>query len=604
MKEKKNILYLILAIISSFSLLIELDKTTIIKLTGSSTISLSFSIVGIFLFVLFKKYNKEESYIGFKILSLIFSLFMIFGYSYDKLDSCYFVFGNYIFLIISIIKLVGFYFLFNVGIHYLYSCIKKMEIKTISNKIVSKFNKRPVLFSTLIILICWLPYIISYYPIILSPDPTNQIKQFFGIPTRYIDGIELIDDNVLLTNDNPILHTLLLGGSLSIGHSFGNDNAGLFIYSFIQIIILFTILIYSIKYMIKINAPNKLIFISILIYALVPIFPLYAMNAVKDVIFSSLILVYVIKLFDIIKFNKTKTIEYIKLAFLTLAICLTRNNGVYHILLSLPLLLIIFKDIRLKISLVLVFTLGFYFTFLNLILPIFKVTEGNKREMFSIPFQQTARYVKYYDDLTEEEIKIIDKVLIYNTLAKRYDPIKSDAVKNKFNALSTSEDFKNYLKVWFKMFLRHPGVYIEATANNVYGYFYPNTTKWYIYYKEYNIRLNETGLFNYHYNNLNTTRKILSGYGEAFPRIPIIGMFCNIGFVVWFYFFMLIILIKEKLNKYIIVLAPALSFILVCVASPANTYFRYVLPFVFSLPVTVAMLYTILNNNKKIINIS
>ncbi len=599
MKNKKNILNLILAIISSFSLLIELDKSTIIKeVTGRSTISLSFFIVGVFLFILYKNYNKIESYKGFKILSFIFSIFMIFGYSYDKLDNWYFVFGNYIFIIVSIIKLIGFYTLFNTGLHYLYNLFKKLKIKNINNKLVSKFYKKPVLFSTLIIFICWLPYIISYYPIVMSPDPTNQIKQFFGIPTRYIDGIDLIDENVLLTNDNPILHTVLLGSSFSIGHSFGNDNAGLFIYSVVQIIILITVLVYSIKYMIKINAPNKLIFISIFIYALVPIFPLYAMNAVKDVIFSSFILVYVIKLFDIIKFNKTNTLEYIKLALLTLAICLTRNNGIYHVLLSLPFLLIVLKKVRIKISLVLIFTLGTYFIFLNVVLPLFKVTEGNRREMFSIPFQQTARYVKYYDDLTEEEIKIIDKVLVYDTLAERYSPVKSDAVKNKFNALSTSEDFKNYLNVWFKMFLRHPGVYIEATANNIYGYFYPNTTKWYVYYKEYNIRLNETGLFNYHYNNLDTTRSVLSGYAEAFPRIPVIGMFCNIGFIVWFHFFILVILIKEKLNKYIVVLAPALSFILVCIASPANTYFRYVLPFVFALPVTITMLYTVFNKKR------
>lgn len=599
MKKKSNILCLVLAIISSFSLLIELNKSTIIQLTGRSTISLSFFIVGVFLFVFYKKFNQNENYIGFRILSLIFALFMIFGYSYDKLDTSYFVFGNYIFVLISILKLIGFYFLFNNGMHFIYNCIKKMELKNISNKIVDKFKKHPLLFSTLFILFCWLPYIISFYPIVLSPDPTNQIKGFFNIPTRYVDGVELVDENVLITNDNPILHTVLLGGSLSIGHSIGNDNLGLFIYSIIQIIILLSSLIYSIKYMIRINAPNKLIFISILIYALVPIFPLYAMNAVKDVIFSSLVLLYVIKLFDIIRFKKTNTKEYILLTLLTIAICLTRNNGVYHIVLSLPFLLLIVKNARLKITLTLATTLVFYFIFLNVLLPLFKVTPGNKREMFSIPFQQTARYVKYYDDLNEEEIKIIDKVLEYDTLAERYSPVKSDAVKNKFNALSTEEDFKNYLKLWFKMFLRHPGVYVEATANNVYGYFYPNTTKWYVYYNEYNKRLNETGIFNYHYNDLEIPRKILSGYALAFPRIPIIGMFCNIGFVVWFYFFMLVILIKEKLKNYIITLAPALSFILVCVASPANTYFRYVLPFVFSLPVTVAMLYTIYKENKK-----
>lgn len=598
MKHKKKLIWLLLAVISSFSLLIELNTKTIIKINGRSTISLTFLILGLFIYNFYNNYERKNNYKGFNILALLFAIFMIFGYSYDKLDSWQFVFGNYLFVIISIIKLIGFYVLFNVSLHRLYNYIKSINIKDKKNKLVSKFNTKTILYSTLFILICWLPYIISFYPAILSPDPTNQIKQFFGIPTRYIDGIKLIDNNVLLTNDNPILHTVLLGGSVKIGHTLGSDNVGLFIYSIIQISILLSALIYSIKYLRKMKAPSQIILLTLLIYALTPVFPFYAMSTVKDVIFGSFILIYVIKLFDLIKYNNYKTKDYIKLFLLLLAVCLSRNNGIYHILLSLPFVLIFLKRDRPKILVALTSSVLIYLAFINICLPLLHITEGNKREMFSIPFQQTARYVKYYgDDLTAEEKNIIDKVLVMETLVDRYDPIKSDKVKNGFNALSTKKDFNDYLKVWFRLLLRHPNVYIEATANNIYGYFYPNTTKWYIYYKEYNARLNETEIFNYHYNNLNVSRTILSGWGVAFPSIPIIGMFVNIGFVVWIYLYMLVILIKEKLYKYITVLLPALSLILVCVASPVNTYFRYALPCVFSLPITIWIIYSVLKEH-------
>lgn len=599
MKYKQKIKYLLLAIISSFSFLIELDTKSVIKITGRSTISLTFFILGLFIYNLYKNYDKKENYKGFKMLALLLSLFMIFGYSYNKLDSWHFVWGNYKFIIVSIIKLIGFYTFFNVCLNKIYSYIKNIKIKETKNKIINKFKEKPVLYTLIIILICWLPYIISFYPAILSPDPTNQIKQFFNIPTRYIDGIKLINKDILLTNDNPILHTVLLGGSVKIGHTLGNDNFGLFIYSIIQIIIFMSALIYSIKYSIKIKVPTIFTIIMLIIYSLVPLFPFYAMSAVKDVIFSSFLLIYVIKLFDLIKYNNYKKIDYIKLTILLLLICLSRNNGMYNILLSLPLALIFLKKEKNKIILTLLTSISIYLLFVNVGLPLLQITPGNKREMFSLPFQQTARYVKYYgDDLTKEEREIIDKVLTVDTLADRYDPVKADPVKNGFNALSTSEDFSNYLKVWFKLFWRHPNVYIESTLNNIYGYFYPNTTKWYIYYKEYKDRLNETGIFNYHYNNLTIPRRILSNYGVVFPRIPIIGMFANIGFVVWIYLFMLVILIKEKLYKYITVLTPALSLILVCIASPVNTYFRYALPYVISLPITAFMLYKELSNNK------
>lgn len=599
MKLKDKVFCLIMAIISSFSILIELDKKTFVKLTGRSTISLSFFILGIFLFLLYKNYKQDKEYIGFKILSIIFSLFMIFGYSYDKLDSLYFVFGNWVFILISIIKLIGYYYLFKVSMHNLYNLLEKSNLKDISNKYVDKFYKRPILYSALIILICWLPYIISFYPVILSPDPTNQIKSFFSLPTRYIEGVKLVDPNLLLTNDNPIAHTAILGSAAKVGYIIGDINIGLFIYSIIQISILLLVFSYSIEYLIKIKVPNIFIFLTLGTYALVPLFPFYAMSAVKDVIFSALILVYVIKLFDLIRYNNFNKREYIKLAILMLFICLARNNGIYHIALSLPFTLIFLKKSRKPILISFLSALIIYILFINVGLNLLHVTPGNKREMFSIPFQQTARYVKYYeDDLTEEERKIIDKVLDIETLTERYNPIKSDPVKNGFNALSTDEDFSNYLKLWFKLLFRHPNVYVEATMNNIYGYFYPNTTKWYIYHEEYKDRLNETRIFNYHYNDLDFSRKILSGFGVAFPSIPIIGMFANIGFMVWMYLYMLVVLIKKKLYKYIIVIAPALSLILVCVAGPVNTYFRYTLPYVFAFPVTITMLYSVYKKEK------
>lgn len=90
---------------------------------------------------------------------------------------------------------------------------------------------------------------------------------------------------------------------MNIGHSIGNDNLGLFIYSIIQISILLGALLYSIKHLMKNKVPSHLIFITVIIYALVPIFPLYSMSAVKDVIFSSFMLIFVVKLYDFIRYQ-------------------------------------------------------------------------------------------------------------------------------------------------------------------------------------------------------------------------------------------------------------------------------------------------------------
>ena len=78
--------------------------------------------------------------------------------------------------------------------------------------------------------------------------------------------------------------------------------------------------------------------------------------------------------------------------------------------------------------------IGISTCYTKVLLPVFKITSGSIRETLSIPFQQTARYSKYHsDELSKEDIAIIDKVLVYDTLAERYDPELADPVKNKFN---------------------------------------------------------------------------------------------------------------------------------------------------------------------------
>ena len=44
---------------------------------------------------------------------------------------------------------------------------------------------------------------------------------------------------------------------------------------------------------------------------------------------------------------------------------------------------------------------------------------------------------------------------------------------------------------------------------------------------------------------------------------------------------------------------PFISIILVCIASPVNAYFRYTLPFIFGMPLTVAIFIDILKQKQE-----
>ena len=567
----------------------------LIKFSYSNTTFFLLLMLTIALIIFYNKFKDLKTYKAYNILSLVFSFFLVFGFSYSIVGSSALVTGNIILVIISLIKYYCYYSFLKVLLNLVLKCLQeldlnKIKIPNIFHKFVSYYEKHPYKTIIITILIAWSPYIISFYPGILSPDPSNQIKQYFGLPTHYIEGVNLIDKNVLITNHHPIFHTAILGGFAKIGYDMGSINIGLFMFTTFQLFLVISAITYLLVYLKKLGVPLIFQFVTLILFALVPVFPLYAMSSVKDTFFGALLVFYLIELHKLLTNQKYDLINYITLGLLILFMMLVRNNGIYMILFSFPILLFLLKDKRKMLALTLFLSIFGYECHNKILLPVMHITNGSIRETLSIPFQQTARYAKYYpDDINSEEKKIIDKILNYETLASRYKPNISDPVKNEFNKDTTTQDLIKYFQVWFKCFLRHPGVYFDATINTVYGYFYPNTSNWYLYYN-YDKRLIESNL-NYHYNNLSFIRNTLSSIGVSYPYIPVLGSLVNIGFVVWVYFYLLCLFIVLHKKRFITLLMPALALVLILVAGPVNTYFRYVFPLVLSLPLILGITY-------------
>lgn len=550
-------------------------------------------------FIMIKTKNIELTKLKIFFIILL-DIFLLISNVFINTGNLSYLYKNMWLILYNLIRFIAIYIVLKRSLIYFENFIKNHEFKLKENKIINLFLKHPFLFSFIAILICWSIYVIAFYPIILSPDPSFQIKQFFNIRTKYADYAILLDNNVFLTNHHPVFHTMILGYSLKLGRFLLNDNFGLFIYTLTQLLVLAFTLSLTIKYLNENNVNKKIVFIVLLLYCFIPMFPLYAMSGVKDTYYTCFIILYVMKLDKIIRSKQEKLSykEMIQLLLIMFAVCLFRNNGIYVLILSFPLILIYSKKYFQTLLVIFIGVLAFYGTYTKVLLPSLKITDGSIRETLSIPFQQTARYVKYYNkDLSKNDIKVIDKVLGYETLAKRYNPTISDPVKNEFNKYTTKKELFAYLKVWFKCFFKHPLVYIEATLNNIYGYFSPQSTNWYIYYK-YDTRITEDKLVNYHYNNLSSLRLILSSFAQGFPYIPLIGLISNIGFNTWLLLGLTTYSIFKKKKEYLIVLSPLLISLLICVASPVNTYFRYAMPFIFIMPFIFTLIVTRLKNNE------
>lgn len=556
------------------------EKIKKISLTGGI---LELSIC-FFFFYFYSKNRKPIKTSCFYWLSLLFTCCMLIGKTFEESGTFLLLYKTPTHLVLTFLSFIGYFFFFKIVLADIYTYLKKYKEKFPYEKIKNCFDSHPFLFSCIVLFLGYLIYMIAFYPAILSPDPSNQIKQFFHIPTKYLDSVVVANPNVYITNHHPVFHTMLLGGCAKVGLFFGSFNFGLFIYTFLQTLFLIFTLSYTIYYMKKLNIPYWVRFIILLFYLICPVFPFYGMSTVKDTFFSCFVVFYTIQLFDLLKNKKYQKHQFFLLFIIVFFLILFRNNGIHVFLLSFPFLFLTLTKLWKKNLVFLLLCLSFYLGYTKVALPLFSIPEGSSREMLSIPFQQTARYVANYEDkVTDKEREAIDKILDYATLKERYKPSISDPVKETFNKYATKEDLKQYFVVWTEMFFKHPLVYLEATVSNTYGYFYPNTTNWYIYY-EYDKRLKESG-FAYHYNDFEHMREVLSKYGNAYKKVPVLGLTVNIGFAFFLLFSLFVYVLYEKKYTYLPVFAPSFALLLICFASPVNTYFRYAMPYIFCIPI-------------------
>lgn len=505
----------------------------------------------------------------------VMSFIITLGSSYVHVHNATLFFGSIENFMFSVIKMIGFYFVFRLAVLNVLKFIDS-DLKESKNKIIRTFKSHPFIFSFIFLSICYSIYLIAFYPGIINYDNANQIKEVLGLHTRYLDSIIPINDSVTLTNFNPLIHTLLIGKLFKLGVLINNVNLGLFLCTLIQVTFVILTYAYVIKFLIDNKTNEKITFFVLMTLGIIPVFPFYAITLVKDVLYTCALLLYVIKLYEFIKYDKLSIINYVSLFMIITLVYLLRNTGLYIILLSLPFL-IIFTNKKKGVGLIFILTIALNYSYNNILLPHFEIANTSVREALSVPFQQTARYVIYYEDeLSKEDKKIIGKILSYDTLKEDYREDLADPVKNKFNKYYKDEDLKAYFEVWLEGLIRHPGVYIDATINNISGYFNPFMNNWKVYYKL-NPKLPEAG-YDYHYNDLDNLRVSLVIYEKVVENIPFINIITNTAMITWINILACIILINYKKYKDLIYMIPLIVQILICIVSPANNYFRYIYP--------------------------
>jgi hypothetical protein len=353
----------------------------------------------------------------------------------------------------------------------------------------------------------------------------------------------------------------------------------------------------SVSYLRVFNTPLLLRKLILLGVCFIPLFPGWAVCATKDVPFAALVIFYIIFLMRAVidprQFERNKRLL---VAFFLVCVLMTliRNNGLHMILLSAPFLFLLKDKWPKLIATSALAAAACFLLYSNLLLPSLGISGGSVKEALSVPFQQTALYLNLYpDEVTPEEKAAIGRVLPYDEIARSYSPEKADNVKDAYFKDANSSDLFAYMKAWFSMGLKHPAIYLAATALNCNAYFYPGADSSWVW-----MNLNYFGRYDqlnlvqeYHDYGFDLTqiaafepaRDFLREMFVLFLKTPF-SYLVNIGTCAWIILFMSLLLWKHKVGKALIPFAPALALLLICIASPLNGSVRYSLPFIFSMP--------------------
>ena len=589
MNKKKFILMLFTSIIMTCLLFLSNSP----NIYGMNNLIHSNSWYWIIILIIFYKVTESITKIKNKRL-LILSL--IIGSILSTLDVIGYYFSNYVLfniplnitrIIFILSRFIVNTYIFTTVISNLYMMIENYNIKEDKGSKINslfKYSKKNFLIITVIIFLAYVPWLLHYFPGICSPDSTTQMLQ-------------ITSEKFQLTNHHPILHTAVISICLSIGNLiFNSNNAGIAIYSILQMLACALTFSTTIFYLEKKKVPVFIRQMLMLFFMFCPIIASYSITMWKDIPFALSILISTLLLIETVTnskefFNKKKNI-FLLILFLLLS-CLFRKNGLYCVIFSgIISIIVIPKDYKKKLALAFLIPIIIAFMINGPLLNVLNIKQGDSKEALSVPMQQFARVRKYHsDDLTKKEKEELDKFFINKTYVNLYDPVFADPVKRVFSEEYIKDNKGTMVKVYLKYAFKYPTTTIKAFIAGSYGYYYSDLVGWEVFNKIYEDKITKEL-------NIKQTPIYESLIIEGLERflnshnLPILSMFNSCGFYFWILIIIIGFYVYQK--KYMIISSLLLTIGVwgTALLSPVFCEKRYVYSLFVVVPTFMAILFS------------
>ena len=425
------------------------------------------------------------------------------------------------------------------------------------------------------LLVCYMPMFLIAFPGSFAYDVPFQLEQVFT--GEY-------------STHHPLLHTLLMGMCVKLGHALGRINLGAALYTLIQLTGLagcFALACASIARQSGSCAAKR----SAVFFAFYPLHMMMAVNATKDVLFAGLFVLTLALLRETIMCPNPDGKLLAGVVLCGAGMLLLRNNALYAMIVWLALAAIVLRRSGIRTGIAVLLAIALSMGLGSVMKAVTGAQEGDLCEMFSWPIQQMARVRNLRGDmLTQEEMAVIDELMPQESW-RLYDPTISDPVKFEFDTAALLSDPGKYVRAYLSVAKKCPKEYFDALLMHTYSFWYP--------YSEYGVSgyYLQMGISDQYYEWCDFERissesllpRVLASLSWRFGakgamQIPIVGYAFNMGVIVWvMLYFVLRELYLGRWKSFAAALMPVLlwgTFLLGPVMAG-----RYIYPFVCCLPV-------------------
>ena len=570
--------------------LAQLNRLSSIFVNPSSLYLILFILfVGAYLFLL-QRISFSHCLISI-VLSVCYSLLVLLGESYYRYNNWDCVFGSGFAFCTSLLIGPGLGILF----FFVMQFVLKISVHTKEER--TSFLR---VFLTIggIFVLCWLPYMILMFPGSMNADTRDQVAQITGT-SRFCFTARMIQQNTtgfLWNNNHPVLFTWILQCFVRLGGALGSYSWGFELYAVLQSLGFSAAIAYLLTKLRSYGFSQRLIGSFVIFFALNPLFPLWGMTIMKDVPFAIALIFVTVWLYEMLSGRKETGIKECMLFGGALLIqMLFRNNGFFMAVLAVPFLaILLWKEKKKMLRLVGTFVLSiavFKVGIGGILFPALGIGGGSSGEMFSIPFQQTARYIQEYrDEVTKEEENAILRVLntggTLEEIAVLYEPYRADQVKAKYNSAASGTDLKNYAIVWLKQFLKHPDVYVEAYLNMAHCWFGMEAKADNICYMDVDPYIQQMLPGVTEPQSLVPVRKAIKEYTRFLNYFPLTSWLLEFSVYTWITIMLLVVMVIRRKRDAFLTAVMLFANYLICLAGPVG-YMRYAIPMVVCLPFVI-----------------